>query len=267
MAGYIGIDGVARKVSRLYTGVGGVARSVTKAYVGDAGGKARLWYQAGKPLGGYAVGSIVWLRYSGVWRSFLIVQQGTPDAAAYGNADGTWLLSSQCLHQGLFGSTSPQNQFKGSYIEEQLNTAILQKFDASVQSLMHRVTFPSYSYSSADGHKDTQKIFIPSMNEAGFDGYAYQEAADTSCVTLEYFKDAPADGSSVKRIAQLYSSGSNIGWWTRTPYRYARTTSYAVTTTGGCSYSYTNSRYSLGYRPMFVLPSDTPIDGNGRIGG
>lgn len=43
MAGYIGVDGTAKRVNALYVGVDGTARRVVKAYVGDENGKARLW--------------------------------------------------------------------------------------------------------------------------------------------------------------------------------------------------------------------------------
>ena len=66
MNGYIGVGGTARKIKGLYVGVNGVARTVQKAYVGDASGKARLWYQRGKPLSNYAVGSSVYFKVNNV---------------------------------------------------------------------------------------------------------------------------------------------------------------------------------------------------------
>lgn len=41
MSGYIGINGVARKIKKVYVGVDGIAREVKKLYVGDASGIAR----------------------------------------------------------------------------------------------------------------------------------------------------------------------------------------------------------------------------------
>ena len=43
---YVGVNNVARKVSKMYVGVGGIARKVKKAYVG-VGGVARLFFQKG----------------------------------------------------------------------------------------------------------------------------------------------------------------------------------------------------------------------------
>lgn len=44
--GYIGVDGVARRIGKMYVGVNGVARKVKKAYIG-VDGVARLCYSGG----------------------------------------------------------------------------------------------------------------------------------------------------------------------------------------------------------------------------
>lgn len=45
--GYIGVNGVARRLSKIYLGdENGVAQKVTKGYIGDANGVARLFYTA-----------------------------------------------------------------------------------------------------------------------------------------------------------------------------------------------------------------------------
>ena len=41
--GYVGIDGVARKLKKAYVGVGGVARKIKKAYVGINGVARPCW--------------------------------------------------------------------------------------------------------------------------------------------------------------------------------------------------------------------------------
>jgi len=45
---YIGVDDVARKVSKVYIGVDGIARKVLKSYIGDENGIARQFYSAEK---------------------------------------------------------------------------------------------------------------------------------------------------------------------------------------------------------------------------
>jgi len=47
---YIGIDGIARLISKLYIGINGIAREITKMYIG-VDGLARLIYQAGVAAG------------------------------------------------------------------------------------------------------------------------------------------------------------------------------------------------------------------------
>ena len=46
---YVGVNGLARKVTDLYVGVNGVARRVSKGYVG-VNGVARQFYSAAQPV-------------------------------------------------------------------------------------------------------------------------------------------------------------------------------------------------------------------------
>lgn len=50
-AGYVGINGVARKLKKMYVGINGVARKLKKLYVG-INGVARLWWQGNSPAWG-----------------------------------------------------------------------------------------------------------------------------------------------------------------------------------------------------------------------
>lgn len=43
-AGYIGVDGTAKKIKKMYVGIDGVARKVKKAYIG-VNGVAKLWFR------------------------------------------------------------------------------------------------------------------------------------------------------------------------------------------------------------------------------
>ena len=49
MAGYIGVDGIARKIKNMYIGVENVAKKAKKAYIG-VNGVARLWYALAQGL-------------------------------------------------------------------------------------------------------------------------------------------------------------------------------------------------------------------------
>lgn len=44
---YIGVNGIARKITGGYIGINNVARKITKAYIGDENGVAKLIYDAG----------------------------------------------------------------------------------------------------------------------------------------------------------------------------------------------------------------------------
>lgn len=49
MSGYIGVNGVARKIKKVYVGVDGVAREVKSGYTG-VGGVAKKWWSGIKEL-------------------------------------------------------------------------------------------------------------------------------------------------------------------------------------------------------------------------
>lgn len=104
---YVGVDGVARKVSKLYVGVDGVARRVLKAYIGDANGIARQVYAAEK--------AYWWKRYAvNSWTSEIMAVMGTDgdvDGQFQVSKDGHALFSSYSFNAstGLYtlsGSTS-----------------------------------------------------------------------------------------------------------------------------------------------------------------
>lgn len=42
---YLGVDGKARKVKKIFYGIDGKARKVRKGYIGDENGKAQLWFE------------------------------------------------------------------------------------------------------------------------------------------------------------------------------------------------------------------------------
>lgn len=265
MAGYIGIDGVARKVSKLYVGVGGVARAVTKAYVGDADGKARLWYQAGTPLGGYAVGSIVQLQVSGVWKDFIVIQNGAPDSDLYTGGDGVWLLLKDIYVKTAFDVRSSSASYPDTAARTYCESTFVPLLSAGVRSLLVSVSLPYYNRNqtiSGDAGCEA-KCFLLSQSElTGAYVGSYTSGDETTYyydgAQLEYFKG----GTASTRVA--YYQGAAAAWWTRTPYA-SRGYEEGISATGAVFNGTTQTAY--GIRPCVILPKDTAVDDNNRIGG
>ena len=215
MSGYISAAGPARKIKGIYVGVNGVAHTVQKAYVGDAGGKARLWYQRGKPLSNYAVGSSVYFKVNNVRTEWLVVQQGNPNTSKYDSScDGTWLLL-----KGLY-ATQPWDGAGNSYgaasiAASYLETTFYNLIESGIRGKIKQVRIPYWNGKGNAGSLSvlaaglSAKVFLLSGYEVGWttsdNSYLPQDGAK-----LAYF------GSDANRIA-LLSSGSANSWWTRSP--------------------------------------------------
>ena len=253
MSGYIGIDGVARKIKGVYVGVDGVARTVKKAYVGDANGTARLWHQRGTPLGNLAVGSTVKIAVGGTDYEWLVVHQGLPSSKYDESCNGVWLLMLGSYTSMCFDSA--YNRYAESYIHSYLNGTFYNLIDAAIRSAIKTVKIP-YTYYTSDGassgyvHSGSKglstKAFILSVSELDCDRAA---------------PDANVEGT---RLAYFQQNGvsSWSGCWTRSSY-YDRT-DYIYTVT---SRSVTETWYGSnhGVSPCIILPPSTLVDDTGHI--
>ena len=260
MNGYIGVGGTARKIKGLYVGVNGVARTVQKAYVGDASGKARLWYQRGKPLSNYAVGSSVYFKVNSVRTQWLVVQQGNPDASIYDSScDGTWLLM-QDIYKELQWNNANINDYAGSTIHSYLNSTFLNLFESNIKNAIKQVKIP---YRKGSGSSTTvtsgsnglsAKIFLLSATETGFSASS-SDVPFGEGANLTYFD------SRSKRVAKR--NGSADSWALRSPYCDGATSVMFINSRG-----YFNNIIcytSNGVRPCLILPKGTLLDDNNNV--
>lgn len=263
MSGYIGIDGVARKIKGLYVGVDGVARTVKKAYVGDANGTARLWYQRGTPLGSYAVGKTVKIAVGGKDYDWLVVHQGIPDASIYdASCNGTWLLMKD-IYKNRQWHSSGSNDYEGSTIRSYLNGTFYGLLDADVRSTIKQVKIP---YRKGNGSSETitsganglsTRIFLLSATETSFD-HSLMPIGEGAEVA--YFKGCANKYADTKRVA--YLNGKAEWWWTRSPYLYGYKVMCIMS--DGSDYSPKGTE-SFGIRPCMILPQDALVDDTGHI--
>lgn len=200
-------------------------------------------------LGNKAVGSVVKLNVNGAAREFLIVHQGKPGSMYDASCDGTWLLMKD-VYENRAWHSSNSNSYKASTIHSYLNGTFLGLFDADIQSVIQQVKIPyvngtgnSAVASGANGLP--AKVFLLSCYEIGYGNVSYVPADG---VKLDYF-DADTLPNS-KRIA--YLNGAVAEWRLRSPYTGATTTTWYVSSNGGCSGRY--AIHKLGIRPALVLP-------------
>lgn len=251
MSGYIGIDGVARKIKGLYVGVDGVARTVKKAYVGDANGTARLWYQRGTPLGTLAVGSTVKIAVGGTDYTWLVVHQGLPGSMYDASCNGVWVVMKGIYTMSTFGS---YNFYKNSGIHTYLNGTFYNLIDSQIRAVIKQVKIPytnSGVQSGANGL--STKVFLLSGTEVGFSGVTFM---NTEGAKLSYFDSAS------KRVA--YNGSSAAAWWLRSPLITTSGNVWCVTSDGSSAIR-DCSRSTCGVRPALILPPSTLVDDTGHI--
>lgn len=264
MSGYIGVDNTARKVKELYVGVGNTARVVQKAYIG-VGNVARLWYQRGKPLSNYAVGSSVYFKVNNVRTEWLVVQQGNPDASIYDSScNGTWLLMKDIYEKRQWHS-SDTNDYANSTIHSYLNSTFLNLLESNIKNAIKQVKLP---YRKGSGTSKTvtsgsnglsAKIFLLSATETSF-SFSYMPSGEGA--ELAYFKGCADNGSDSKRVA--YLNGSATYWWLRSP-GCGVGSSYALGVYFNGEWRYGSCSSSNGVRPCLILPKGTLLDDNNNV--
>ena len=257
MSGYIGVGNTARKVKELYVGVGNTARVVQKAYIG-VGNVARLWYQRGKTLSNYAVGSSVYFKVNNVRTQWLVVQQGNPSTSIYDSScDGTWLLMKDIYKERQWNNSN-YNDYAGSAIHSYLNSTFLGLLETGVRSAVKQVKIPyrkgaGSSQTAATGSNGlSAKIFLLSATEMGFKA---SSAPIGEGAELAYFD------SQSKRVANL--NGSAASWALRSPYCDGSTRVMYIDRKGYFNdiICYTSN----GVRPCIILPKTALTDDNNNV--
>ena len=231
----------------------------------------------GAKIGTLPVGSSVYAKVGGVRTEFLVVHQGNPDSSFYHEScTGTWLLAKDLSGEGGWGG------YRTSYYEDRRYNAdnnVMRKYfeetwlptlEENVRNLLQdaHISFAGKdeptSALAVTPYADyfSQKVFPLTATEIGFAADGTTLLKDGACLT--YF----ADATNEKRIASL--NGTVYGWWTRSPFKKSTGYCYRIKEDGTkeeCIQDvFTNGDgSSWGYRPAFILPPDTYVDGDHNI--
>ena len=219
------------------------------------------------PISELPVGTSVYADYNGVRTEFIVIQQGNPDPAIYDDScNGTWLLIKDIFEKYVWYNNAVSTSYyyyDKSVLKRKLDTEVLNKFSAKMQSMIKQVKIPAmitgwngikYGSEGLDA-----KLFLLSATEIlGTDAQTY----DNDGAQLSYFAE---NTDLTTRIA--YYNGTAIWWWLR---------SNRMTLQGGSNSIYvimedgraasTNSFSDKnGNRFAFIMPSETLIDDNFNI--
>lgn len=271
--GYLGIDSTAHKIKSLYVGVDGVAHKVKKAYIG-VDGTARLWYQAGTPLGQLEVGSIVKINESGTPVEFYVAKHNYESDL---NGTGRTLLVRKYVYPTKMKWATQNATDSLGYVEYSvfynsnlyvwLNGTYAKSLDLKIQNAIGTTYYRIGKASCGreyDEHDDSYS-FSPYCNIVTHDSAVFSLSA-----TEIGFDWTPNEGTEVEAASALKvaynSSGTACNQWTRS-IRYNGTSGYNdaayVTNKGKENYSNLTSSYYA--RPAFTLPSTILVNDNGNI--
>lgn len=254
---YIGVNNVARKVTKQYIGVNNVARKVTKGYIG-VNNVARQCFAGGVPVSELEVGSSVYMNVDGVPTEFIVIHQGNPDATIYDSScDGTWLMRKSIETTIAWRSYDTARTYSESSVHHYLKNTVSKNY-SNYLDIIKEVKIPYNTFDSISTNLVTThtkenglptKLFVLSPSEVG-------NGSDWIGSCLDYFGGSSAE---YRRRANNVL-GEPETWWLRsmTGKDSAYGTAYRVEKNGTID-DYT-STYGGGIRPALILPSNALVD-------
>lgn len=215
---YTGIDGTAKKVSRLYIGVGNKAKYISKGYIG-VGGKAKLFYDT-VLLGELPVGKYIMIYESDKgWQVWKIVHQGNPNTSIYDSScTGTWLMRAATIAGSVqWENSNVSNPYDKNSLARRIVENKYARLSKLVQSYVRSANIPIYDFSKKTIRTYTAKTFVPDAHEV-FPAPKNIVSGSKAGALLDYFKP----NKNALRIAYdddvdaSTGVGVNRPWWTRT---------------------------------------------------
>lgn len=231
-------------------------------------------------LGDATVGSVVYMRVSGVYTPFRIMHKGRPNEAYDESFLGCTVLSLDYNAQPFVTQTvsdpgGAKCSYSKSYMHKALHQIWLPALDPALREQVVEVRLP-YRVDT-DGapyeiYTDTQglpaRVWLPSLAEVARtvrydDGYAgaYVEEGKR----LDYWLSRSSTGYRIWGCAD--SLGQDIGWGTRTPVIYDGSHQSAPyfykIQRDGTAVAATENQITV--RPWLVLPDTVPMDGQNHL--
>lgn len=263
MAHYESVNGIYRKVNKIYVPTDGIYRDAKKRYDPVDGVYRQTFSGGGMTVGDLAVGTRMIVLRWGRPVPCIVIHQGKPSADYDDSCDGTWLMTESILSEAQWSGAADLT----SYSMSNANNVCLNwiaMLDEPGYSAVKTVKPPNYgaAYVLHPEHYDDfeAKAFLLSSAEVGVqDSYTIHGVpAGKDGAVLDYFKDCGA-AAEPKRVA--YLNGTATAWWTRTEIQ--SSSAMAIYTDGEPTVP--KKHNSRGIRPAFVLDSSTRIDPEGLV--
>ena len=241
----------------------------------------------GVPVGELAVGTSVFIDFSGTRREFIVVNQGNPDTTKYdASCNGTWLWQKYAYESRDWNYVDYNYTFRVSGIYTWLNEDYLNMIDSGIAALIKTVKIPDQYYNGSTWQYTTgangleTKAFLPSFSELGMtsvqDRYYSWSITQQIGSKLNYFSSKGAVTTVNNAFADCKVSDANgnaVEWFVRqVPEQENWSDVTYIQRDGSVSFKILTSSsngtlkmYTAYVCPLLILPSDAKIDDNFNI--
>lgn len=220
-------------------------------------------------LGEKNVGDIVQIMENDKPVNYIVVHKGLPSDMYDTSCDGVWVLPQDINRIGRWNSDM-SNDYENT-ANKDIESLNLSKFSPELINIIKDVKIPYVKGKGSSGLGVLKgeeglacRLFLLSAPEMGGSENDTMEFYLDEGSTLDYFKTESFDEVKRLRICDNGVTGVASYYMTRSP---RKTNTYSAITvnmdngTIGAANAYVNG----GMRIAFILPYDTPIDGNGLV--
>lgn len=250
---FVGVDGVAKKVTDMFVGVNGVAKKISDAWIGVNGVARKFWPCLA--LKDVPAGSIIQLDEAGdgTLVDYIVVAQNhyLNDT----NTDGHTVF----MRKNILNTTSQygDNTYGECYKDEALDRYVNETWKASldgriIMKLMD-ITIPCTTWSHPHTSFITRQVWVPARAELD-NSSDFIDHHEAPC--FAYFENIT---TNTERVA-YNDNGTASAWWTRSCVE-GMGTSGAYIRVVNAEGNYTNFKETVytGVRPVFCLPNSLPV--------
>lgn len=279
------IDGTGYEIKSGRALIAGTGYDIKKGrtLIGGTGYDVKL----GTPVGELAVGTSVFIDFSGTRREFIVVNQGNPDTTKYdASCNGTWLWQKYAYEPRDWNYVHYDYSFRVSGIYTWLNEDYLNMIDSGIATLIKTVKIPDQYYNGSTWQYTTgangleTKAFLPSFSELGMtsvrDRYNSWNITQQIGSKLNYFSNKGAVTTVYDTFADCKVfdvNGNAVEWFVRqvpgqnqwSDITYIQSNGSVGFKTNTSSSSGTLKLYTAYICPLLILPSDAKIDDNFNI--
>lgn len=250
---FIGVDGIAKKVTDMFVGVNGVAKKISDAWIGVNGVARKFWPCL--ELKDVPAGSIIQLDEAGdgTLVDYIVVAQNhyLNDTNTEGH---TVFMRKNILNTTTqYGDNTYGECYKDEALDRYVNETWKASLDGRIIMKLMDITIPCTTWSHPYTSFITRQVWVPARAELD-NSSDFIDHHEAPC--FAYFENIT---TNAERVA-YNDSGTASAWWTRSCVE-GMGTSGAYIRVVNAEGNYTNFKETVytGVRPVFCLPNSLPV--------